>query len=116
MYTSFLNTPLTIFLTLAYYSFNFTQPSKGEFIEASIGLGLTAPYEDIDTFGSGFYTQGEYVLAFNKWIGLRPYIGLILTSPDSDSKPKNLSQYKVYSKALLIGGKIRVALPIPSAA
>ncbi|WP_223550913.1 hypothetical protein [Aestuariivivens sp. NBU2969] len=67
MYASFLNTSLTIFLTLAYHLFSFTQPSKGEFIEASIGLCLTTPYEDINIFCSRFYAQGEYVFAFNKY-------------------------------------------------
>ncbi|WP_242135799.1 hypothetical protein [Aestuariivivens marinum] len=67
MYASFLNTSLTIFLTLAYHLFSFIQPSKREFIEASIGLGLTSPYENINIFGSRFYAQGKYVFAFNKY-------------------------------------------------
>ena len=44
-----------------------------------VGLGITAPSENIDVFGQGFYLQGEYVYEISKWVDLRPYAGLILT-------------------------------------
>ncbi len=89
------------------------QPRKGEFINASIGFGLAAPYEDIDIYGSGFYAQAEYVLGMTKWFGLRPYAGLILTSPDKTNTKEEYSEYKVTSNAFLLGGKARLAAPIP---
>ncbi|MET7030630.1 hypothetical protein [Sediminicola luteus] len=89
------------------------QPKKGEFINASIGLGVSAPYEEVDIYGSGFYALGEYVFAMTKWFGVKPYAGLIFTSPDKNSTQEDLSQYKVTSNAFLLGGKIRLAAPIP---
>lgn len=89
------------------------QPCKGEFIDISVGYGLSAPYDEVDITGLGFYAQGEYVLGLTKWFGVRPYVGLILTSPDKNINEANLPEYKVTSKALLFGGKARVAAPIP---
>ena len=95
------------------------QPRKGEFINISVGLGISSSYynqdyenyEDID--GSGFYAQGEYVLGVTKWIGLRPYAGIILTSTNKDENQLNQHDYKVTSKAFLLGGKVRLCAPIP---
>ncbi|MFA7444848.1 MAG: hypothetical protein WCY89_02795 [Flavobacteriaceae bacterium] len=80
-----------------------------KFISASIGYGLSSPYdEDTDVSGKGIYLQGEYVMKFSKWIDVRPYAGLIFTESD----PKE-PDYEVYSKAFLIGGKLRLTIPIP---
>ena len=89
------------------------QPQKGKFIDAAIGLGISAPYDNIDIGGSGFYAQGEYVFGLKKWFGFRPYAGFIITSPSESITNQNLTQYEVTSKAFLLGGKIRVAAPIP---
>ena len=90
------------------------QPVKGEFINASIGLGLSAPYDNSDNSGSGFYAQGEYVFGLSKWFGLRPYAGFVLTSPlNTEDKQPNQPEYKVTSKAFMIGGKARILAPIP---
>ncbi|MBP6758534.1 MAG: hypothetical protein KA133_04730 [Flavobacterium sp.] len=89
------------------------QPRKGKFINASVGLGLSAPYDDIDVTGSGFYAQGEYVWGITKWFGIRPYAGLVLTSADKNTDPQNQPEYKVTSKSFLLGGKARVIAPIP---
>ncbi len=88
------------------------QPKKGEFINATVGLGLSAPYDNTDIDGTGFYAQGEYVFGLTKWFGLRPYAGVIFTSTNSDNNLSN-SEYKVTSNAFLFGGKIRVLAPIP---
>lgn len=80
-----------------------------KFISASIGYGLSSPYdEDTDVLGKGIYLQGEYVIEFSKWIDVRPYAGFIFT--ESNSKE---SDYEVYSKAFLMGGKLRLTIPIP---
>lgn len=90
------------------------QPRTGEFINASIGLGISANSDDnVDISGSGFYAQGEYVLGISKWFGIRPYAGLILTSPDNDDYQQTQLGYKVTSNAFLLGGKVRVCAPIP---
>lgn len=88
------------------------QPRKGRFMDVSIGLGLSAPYDDVAITGSGFYAQGEYVFGLTKWVGIRPYAGIVITSPDSNNLPYG-QDYKVTSKAFLLGGKARICAPIP---
>ncbi|MEY2868009.1 MAG: hypothetical protein RIR01_413 [Bacteroidota bacterium] len=88
------------------------QPRTGEFINASIGLGISAPYEDVDISSTGFYAQGEYVLGITKWFGLRPYAGIILTSGNV-TENESLKEYKVNTKAFSFGGKVRLVAPIP---
>lgn len=87
------------------------QPNKGEFIEVAIGLGFSYPDENANIYGSGFYAQAEYAFALTSWFGLRPYAGFITTSAyDNDNY---VSDYKATSKAFLLGGKARIAAPIP---
>ena len=96
--------------------FSFTinaQQKKGEYINAYLGFGLSAPYDESDVTGSGFYAQGEYVIATSKWFSLRPYAGIILTSENKSDNQENQINYKVTSKAFLLGGKARVCAPIP---
>lgn len=81
---------------------------KKKSIDITIGYGLSVPYDDVDITGSGFYSQGEYVLSVSKWIDIRPYIGLILAETNS-----NESEYKSISNAFLAGSKIRVSIPFP---
>ena len=88
------------------------QPKIGEFINASVGFGLSAPYDESDISGDGFYAQGEYVIGITKWFGVRPYVGIILTSERNNEKQQNQFNYKVTSKALLLGGKARICAPI----
>ena len=89
------------------------QQKTGEYINATIGYGLSAPYDEADITGSGFYAQGEYVFAMSKWFSVRPYAGIILTSEDKSENQQNLLNYKVTSKAFLLGGKARICAPIP---
>jgi hypothetical protein len=70
---------ITIF-TMSFSNIAIAQPQKGEFINASVGLGFSAPYDNVDVIGSGFYAQGEYVLGITKWFGVRPYAGFMITS------------------------------------
>lgn len=102
-------TLITLFLSTAAKA----QPRKGEFINAIIGYGVSAPYDELDIAGTGFYAQGEYVLGLTKWFGLRPYAGVIFTSPSKSNTHESLSQYRVTSNAFLIGGKARICAPIP---
>lgn len=90
------------------------QPRKGRFIDVSVGYGLSMPYDEVDIAGSGFYAQGEYVFGLTKWIGIRPYAGIIITSPDGITDPLYQQEdYRVTSKAFLFGGKARFCAPIP---
>ena len=86
---------------------------KEKSIDASIGYGLSAPYDDVDIIGTGFYAQGEYVLTLAKWIDIRPYAGLILTKANDDDNEQDEPEYKSTANAFLIGGKTRIRGPIP---
>ncbi len=86
---------------------------KEKSIDVSIGFGMSAPYDDINVYGSGFYLQGEYVLTLASWIDIRPYAGLILTKANSKDLNENPTIYKSTSNAFLIGGKTRIKAPIP---
>lgn len=91
------------------------QPHTGQFINASIGFGICAPYYETDVEsnaeGTGFYAQAEYVYAPVSWLGLRPYVGVIIASGESEEN--EIEQYRIKSNAALIGMKIRLAAPIP---
>ena len=50
--------PLLIFALLFVFVQLFAQQKRS--IDALVGLGITAPSENIDVFGQGFYLQGEY--------------------------------------------------------
>lgn len=89
----------------------YAQPQTGEFINASIGLGLCAPDDETDIIGDGFYAQAEYVWAPNSWFGVRPYVGVIIASGGSEEP--ELKGYNVKSNAALLGAKVRLAAPIP---
>ena len=85
------------------------QPRTGKAIDVSIGYGISAPTDDVDITGEGFYLQGEYVIGLTKWFGFRPYAGLILTSSDEEEN----TGFKSTANAFLLGGKARVLAPIP---
>ena len=91
----------------------YAQPQTGEFINVSIGLGVSAPmYEDENEItGNGFYAQGEYVWSPLSWFGLRPYAGVIIAS--GELKEEGKPEYKIKSNAALLGVKVRLAAPIP---
>ncbi|GHA26337.1 hypothetical protein GCM10007103_04620 [Salinimicrobium marinum] len=86
---------------------------KEKAIDVSIGSGLSSPYGEYDIMGSGFYTQGEFVLSLNNWIDIRPYAGLILTKPGGDDTENKEAGYKSTANAFLFGGKTRLTIPIP---
>ena len=101
-------------ITLLFTCLAFAQPRKGEFINASVGIGLAAPYDESETTGNGFYAQAEYVWAPNTWFGVRPYVGFVVASGESDEKdvPTGVKEY-IKSNAALLGAKVRLAAPIP---
>ena len=67
-----------IFTFLAFTQVD-AQLIKEKSIDASIGYGISAPYDDVDITGTGFYLQGEYVLTLSKWIDIRPYADQLQT-------------------------------------
>ncbi len=105
--------PIAIILTILATIQVKAQLIKEKSIDVSIGYGLSAPYDDVDITGSGFYLQGEYVLTLAKWIDIRPYVGLIFTKTNTDDNEQNEPAYKSTANAFLIGGKTRVTAPIP---
>lgn len=89
------------------------QIKKGEFINASIGLGFSSPVnqDEHEVTGTGFYAQAEYVYNPLSWVGVRPYAGVIIASDELEEE--GVPKYKAKSNAALLGVKIRVAAPIP---
>lgn len=87
--------------------------NKEKAIDVSIGFGLSAPYEEVDYYGRGFYAQGEYVLSLNKWIDLRPYAGVVLTRMNERDPLINPENHTSTANAFLFGGKTRLTAPIP---
>jgi hypothetical protein len=90
--------------------------TTGKYIKGSIGLGYSfSEYDQNDSKyidGSGFYTQGEYVVGVTRWFSVRPYAGAIFTSTNED-KIKNPQGYKVETNAFLVGTKVRLCAPLP---
>lgn len=102
---------VTILLSAITSTNAYAQPQKGQFINASIGLGIAAPYDEADVTGDGFYAQAEYVWAPKRWFGIRPYVGVVTASGESDEN--GLYKSRIKSNAALLGAKVRVAAPIP---
>jgi len=87
------------------------QSEKEQFIHASVGIGLAAPYDESTVDADGFYAQGEYVYKVLSWFDVRPYAGVIFASGGSDEP--ELQQYKMKANAFMLGTKVRVLAPIP---
>lgn len=89
------------------------QPEKGKFINAALGIGLSSPDDDSEAGGSGFFAQAEYIVGVYKWLGIRPYAGIISTNRFNPTKNLDMMDYEVTTKAFFMGGKVRVLAPIP---
>ncbi|WP_298547133.1 outer membrane beta-barrel protein [uncultured Aquimarina sp.] len=113
MQTLFRGIVLLITLTCTFLQTTFAQQQKGTYINASIGLGITTPNENVDVYGNGIYIQGEYVWAPKKWFSLRPYVGYINTSTDEDGLSENLIGARASTNAFFAGGKTKLSIPIP---
>ena len=70
---------------------------------------MVAPYTNTDEFGIGIHIQGEYVFDFNKWLGFRPYVGMLFSKP---FQTENELNHNVSINAFFGGGKARVTLPV----
>lgn len=104
---------ILIILTILASTLVKAQFIKEKSIDASIGIGYTFPYDEVDITGSGFYLQGEYVLTLASWIDVRPYAGVILTKADKLVNAENFPDYQATTNAFFIGGKTRIKAPIP---
>lgn len=97
------------------------QPQVGKFINATIGFASSSSYytedygsqDNLDVMGSGLFLQAEYVLGLKSWLGLRPYAATISTKIDGNHGQLNQPKYRVTTRALLVGGKVRLCAPIP---
>lgn len=89
----------------------YAQPNKGEFINATVGIGMCAPNDETDIDAAGFYAQAEYVWSPLSWFGVRPYAGVIIASGESEGA--DMPKYRIKSNAALLGVKARLAAPIP---
>lgn len=87
---------------------------KEKSMNVQIGYALSIPdYSYDDIADSGFFLQGELVLKTTSWFEIRPYAGLILTNSNGKDLDGNPTDEKAESKAMLIGGKVRLRAPIP---
>lgn len=99
---------------IACFTFTSTaQPNKGQFIDASIGFGLSYPDEDINIGASGFFIEGEYVYAIKKWFGVRPYLAFVSTKFNEELSDEALKDFDISTSAVMLGTKVRLAIPIP---
>lgn len=88
---------------------------KEKAIDANIGLGLNAAYDEAadNLNGTGLYVQGEFVMGITSWLDARPYAGYVYAKTDSDDNEPNEPNYMLETSAFLIGAKVRVKAPIP---
>ena len=114
LYLSIMNKPFIIILLVLASTRVQAQFIKEESTDVSIGLGLSAPYDQMDLLRSpGFYAQGEYVLSPASWIDIRPYAGVILTKLNKDDPERVEARYRSTANAVLLGGKTRIIAPVP---
>lgn len=102
---------ILIFLTILTSAPLQAQLIQERAVDLSIGYGISAPYDEVDINGHGFYFQGQYVLTLASWIDLRPYAGVIFTQADKNDRYP--PEYKTTANAFLLGGKTRITAPIP---
>ncbi len=87
---------------------------KEKSINAQIGFGLSAPYNSTDNIvDDGFFAQGELIFKATSWVEFRPYLGIIITNSNGEDLNGTPTDEKAESKALLVGGKVRLRAPIP---
>lgn len=104
---------LLVFTFLCFSLSSQAQLQAGNYLNTVVGIGYSFSNSDIDVSGSGFYAQGEYVHNLTKWFGIRPYAGLVITSPDDNTDLQFPEDFQVTTKAFFLGGKARIAAPIP---
>ena len=106
---------IPIFSLVAFIFFNVAhaQSDRKQYIKASIGFGISTPYEDVDIYAQGFYAQGEFVYEVASWLDIRPYAGLILATSDEKDNSPDQAGFKSDTNAFLLGGKVRLTAPIP---
>ena len=112
-YLSFSLHSSIVFVFILFSFSSQAQLQPGNYLNTAVGIGYSFPNSDIDVSGSGFYAQGEYVYNITKWFGIRPYAGLVITSPDDNKNQQFPDDFQVTTKAFFLGGKARVAAPIP---
>lgn len=89
------------------------QSIKEKSIDVAKGIGVSSPFKDLNIANNGLYLQGVYVLIFLKWFDVRPYACLIFTKSNGKDLNQNQTPYLAISKAVLLGSKYRVTIPIP---
>ena len=92
-----------------------SQPREGQLVDAAVGLGVSVPSYDSNARGSGVLAKAEYVVGLSSWAGVRAYGGLLWTWPEDSEPPCRHGELscEVTAKVGLLGGKGRIAAPIP---
>ena len=103
----------SVFLFLMAHQALTAQSAKGEFIKGNIGLGYSTSLYVDDNISDGFFVQGEYVYGLTSWFSLRPYAAFINAINIDDEGQNDNQEYGVTASAFMLGGKFRIAAPIP---
>jgi hypothetical protein len=82
----------------------------GQYLQPSIGLGLSQASDQSDANGTGLWLAAEYVRQATSWFSPRAYGGLLITGTDRDSCPPGCD---VFAKIAFVGGKARLSIPVP---
>lgn len=112
---------ISTLFTISFSHSTKAQPKISQSINVAIGFASSSSYyvedygsqNEIDVMGSGLYLQAEYVFGITSWFGVKPYAATISTKVDGNQSYSNQPQYKVNTRALLVGGKVRFCAPIP---
>lgn len=95
---------------------------SGHALEPSIAFASTLPTSDdadSEVSGSGWLMRLEYNLGATSYLAWKPYVGLLRTSSSDERKDQDprcrraAVECEATTHAVLLGSKLRVALPIP---
>ena len=103
----------TVFIFFIFSYVATAQLHKGQSINATIGLGASSPYDEVDITATGFFAEVEYAINFKKWVGFRPYTSVVFTSTDQDNLAFGLQGFEIKTNTWMLGGKFRLQAPIP---
>ena len=95
---------------------------RGHALEPSIAIAGTLPTSDdseSEISGDGWLARLEYDLGATSYLAWKPYLGLLMTwssgdRSDMDPRCKRaVVECEATTQAVLLGSKVRLALPIP---
>jgi len=88
-------------------------PPPLHWVGGDLGYGISSPYDDSATLGTGVLAMGQYAYRASSWVEPRGYAGLLLTFPDDEACLPTTAECEVTSKIGFLGAKGRFTIPIP---